>query len=703
MVDQSKNESEFMTYLASKVSPAQLSELYWCYAQIESFCQKSKVLNGDLFVTTDTDTVKKIQRTVEQNKIFRIKYKKQFAKMLAAWQHYYTFVKEGLFSVAEVAASENTNDVPPAKPENGLANQGDEIEVLLYGDEFDLLRKALVCQKITTLDALKELKLWPFMNRYNLYSIGMRQTVLAKVNALLYPVADLDDSQMFILRVGTETYKGTTPSDAFLQLCDDMLSRYPLQFRLLVGTKMRDGVTVPIRKVEDGTRLLKMTNLAAYISADISKDEVIRFAGWIRNKCGEKPVEITLSEPMQTAPVAESAPISEPEPTPASEPKPAPELAPRPEPMRPKSVILLVSKIEKYVLKADMDGVSYEDVKGAMNITMVATRQYVSETIHIVDINGKLIHEDAFVDWEDGADHLEEIIDKLMQKNSGYISSAQLYEYARADMNMFLNDNDMNEERAVYDMARHLFEKECYHGKRFNFYGNTHISHIDDVITTNLDVIKKYAGGQGGVFSLTALGEYLDSIGISSANLRAQMRIPYEPMFFYYEEGILMFADNMHIDSAWEVAVKTALDALLADVGGYIILRNVPTIWFERLPMLPGRRPWTPLLLQSILRCFSKKLGARTIPAMDGQAIETLHAMLVKNDSPIQVFGDVIVSYLVDNEIEQRDFEAEELRKMLVDAGILCGNELIWNMPKALKNDERFAWDASGSNVCVEV
>ena len=88
---------------------------------------------------------------------------------------------------------------------------------------------------------------------------------------------------------------------------------------------------------------------------------------------------------------------------------------------------------------------------------------------------------------------------------------------------------------------------------------------------------------------------------------------------------------------------------------------------------------------------------------MAGQALDTLHAMLVKNSSLIQGFGDVVVSYLMDDEIKDRKFEAEQLRRMLVQANIIQGNELIWNMPKALNNDERFAWDASGEHVIVEV
>ena len=73
------------------------------------------------------------------------------------------------------------------------------------------------------------------------------------------------------------------------------------------------------------------------------------------------------------------------------------------------------------------------------------------------------------------------------------------------------------------------------------------------------------------------------------------------------------------------------------------------------------------------------------------------------NDSAIQNFGDVVVSYLLEQNIERRKFEAEELRNMLVDGGVLHGNELIWNMPKALKGDSRFSWDASGNYVTVKI
>lgn len=91
-------EGDFMRYLAERVSPSQLSELYRCYSEIETFCLKIKVLQNPLFETTDFETIKKVQRTIEQNKIFRITRKRQINKIVDAGRHYYNYTKEGFYA-----------------------------------------------------------------------------------------------------------------------------------------------------------------------------------------------------------------------------------------------------------------------------------------------------------------------------------------------------------------------------------------------------------------------------------------------------------------------------------------------------------------------------------------------------------------------------------------------------------------------------
>ena len=574
-----------------------------------------------------------------------------------------------------------------------------EIDSILEGEDYIILRDALIRQNITTIEQLKNLKLWDFMNRLNLYSIAMRQRIFTKVSEILCEL-DVNGSYMiYVLVVGDKRYNGKTIADAFVRYCADMLGKYPLQLRSLVGMRTPDG-SIPIYKDGVVPLFVKVPGINAYVRGTLSDEDVISYINWIQSRCGEKTVYVSVieSQNSQITPDVNGIEITNDNST-----------------VTVSNVILsdydstvqenlsLTDIIEQYVLATDLQGASFDDIKKHTQTTMLDVKRAVVGSMLLVEVKGRVIHKEAFVDWEEGANQLENIMEKLMKKNNGYISASQLYEFAKVEMNMFLNDNDLNDERSVFDIAAHLFGKEDYHGKHYSFIGKTHISRSNQQVTANIDIYRNYAAEQGGFFYLSSLEEYLISVGLSISNLRAQMRIPNEPIFFYYDAGMLICADSMHIDDDWFNSMKKELHDLLMDTDGHIIMRLIPEFWLERLPTLPGRKLWTPLLLQSILRCYSKELGVRTIQALKGQSIETLHSMLVSNDSPIQTFGDVVVLYLVENEISKRDFEAEKLRLMLVDAGIIQGNELIWNMHKALDKDERFAWNATNDHVTVDI
>lgn len=526
-------------------------------------------------------------------------------------------------------------------------------------------------------------------------------------------------ARAYLLHIGDKVCRGETPAIAFMRFCEEMAVTYPLKIRSLVGMRIRGSADIPLKRANDSeSGLVKMANINAYVDGKLLTHHAEDYARWVCGMCAVKMQNISMSVE-QVLPVVETTePVLDGTDSASTDnacqaavvtvPTTVAEDSVQDTPMAvtvqpPQKKNPLLGKMEQIVLRADMDGMSYDDLKDTLQITMVLTKQLVAQSTKIVDIRGVLIHEEAFIDWEDGADVLEAIIEKLMQKNNGYISSTQLFEYARIEMNMFLNDNDIREERAVYDMAQHLFEKVHYHEKVFAFRGKMHISCADAEIGSNLDVYKKYAADQGGIFSFNGLIEYLESIGVSAGNLRNQMRMWTEPIFFFYDYDVITTAEALRIDEDWKKTIKESLDVLFDDAGDHMILRNIPSLWFERLPAISGNHPWTPLLLQSVLRFYNKELGARTIQALDGQSLETLHTMLVSENSPIQNFGDVVISYLLEQNIERRKFEAEELRLLLADGGILHGNELIWNMPKALKQDGRFAWDASGNNVTVKI
>ena len=621
-----------------------------------------------------------------------------------------------------------------------------DIDALLSDNIFLPLRNALAKENIRTIKQLRGLKLWAFMNQKNLYSIATRQDVFTRVRLLLEPKTTEKPESLYELRCGLIVYSGNSPAKTFLHFCEDIAKKYPLFFRSLLNKTIGDHSNVKIYRSSENGNFIGMENPICYVSADLTKDSVIAAVKWIVQRCTNVAVPISIKEPddhLEQASYGKTPQEELPGGPPDEQPAVSTSAVNKPEQYKliandtdekqrdngndfsTSQVVFdnvraissssafsreretndseLIARIEKIVFDADMTGVTYDALYEILNMTMVAIKALVQKSKHIVEIKGKLYHENAFVDWDDGAKQMCCIMEKLMQKNNGYISAVQLYDYARAEMNMFLNDNDMNDERSVYDITQHLFEKNQYDDIHFTFVNKTHISKPEDVISSNFDVICRFAEEQGGVFQESDLAEYLQSIRIKTGNLRMQMRLGQEPKLFFYQPGTIISAKSMKIDNLWKESVGRALDKLFNDVGDHIVLRQIQSAWYESLPTLPGHRCWTPLLLQYVLHFYGKEWGAKTIAAMKSQSMDTLHAMLVKSDSPIQNFGDAVIACLIESEIKQRSFEAEELRQFVVKTAMIKSGELIYKMPDALAKDERFAWDVKGKNVTVRV
>ncbi len=96
IVTKKDNQENFAAWLSNKVSPTQISTLYLCYEMIDEFCMKTKVLKESILQTTDINLIKSVQRTIEQNKVFRFQNKKQLNKIYLAMKYYIAYAKENL-------------------------------------------------------------------------------------------------------------------------------------------------------------------------------------------------------------------------------------------------------------------------------------------------------------------------------------------------------------------------------------------------------------------------------------------------------------------------------------------------------------------------------------------------------------------------------------------------------------------------------
>lgn len=99
---------QFCSWLAERVSPAKLSELYYMYTLIDDFCMSRKITDRPLLSIVDLKTVKKVFNIVEQNKVFRFMHRGQTIRISAAARYYLTFITENGASPAINSANFKT-------------------------------------------------------------------------------------------------------------------------------------------------------------------------------------------------------------------------------------------------------------------------------------------------------------------------------------------------------------------------------------------------------------------------------------------------------------------------------------------------------------------------------------------------------------------------------------------------------------------
>lgn len=143
--------------------------------------------------------------------------------------------------------SENESSVESTTPDVS------EVELLLGEEIFSPLRLALAKENIHTIEELKALKLWAFMNRNNLYSISTRQNVLIEVRQLLEQETTEAPKHFYELHCGSAVYSGDTIARTFLHFCENIAKNHPLFFRSLLDKAIGSTSDVIIyRSPENG-------------------------------------------------------------------------------------------------------------------------------------------------------------------------------------------------------------------------------------------------------------------------------------------------------------------------------------------------------------------------------------------------------------------------------------------------------------------
>ncbi len=299
---------------------------------------------------------------------------------------------------------------------------------------------------------------------------------------------------------------------------------------------------------------------------------------------------------------------------------------------------------------------------------------------------------DDIIDLEEGKNGIREILNAHFLTLDGYSNIAILWSAAQNSLSMFLNDNAIN---SADDFGRFLvsaFKNEFA-------FSLPHIwQNEPDYPRSSRGLIINLARQHGGVVTRKQIDGFFSRVKLTSL---------YNS--FVLDKGQLLFCDNEKfiltetVNPSYErcLLITKALNALFSCENiPFIVLRDIYSSWFFCLPELPNGIQWTPLLLQELLR-ICPEIGYRIISSdLKGQALDTVGAAIVPSKSEIENFADIVHRFSYGKYKLPFKLSAEELRLDLREAGMLDGNELIYNMHKALK-DYRFAFSDENRTVMI--
>ena len=84
----------FMEWLVTRIPSSSLSDYYLAVSEIEDFARKKRIFLGSLFDVEDATVTGKLVSSINSDKIFRFRHKKQMKTIVDLAQLFHKYTKE---------------------------------------------------------------------------------------------------------------------------------------------------------------------------------------------------------------------------------------------------------------------------------------------------------------------------------------------------------------------------------------------------------------------------------------------------------------------------------------------------------------------------------------------------------------------------------------------------------------------------------
>jgi len=738
---QEKTRQQFRQWLATKAPKVQFDSLCRFLPAAEAFCLKIEVLTMPLFETTDANIIKRFAKTVSQNKIFRIRNKRQLDDIVSAANWYYAFVRdlpnlapkdEAIEATpATETVKENTDEnstvdfgnvtsfaytKPVAftyrgKRDNSVANWTDLYVKLfkqLHTDNADIIPVGQSFSQGGRPDFGHAEGMTAPKNIVDDYYLetNISATDIVKKIAVLIDICSISPANIVIKYQGKKTAsdeqeaapsKPDTSVDtdfdtAFLDWLKNIekmaISTCRSYVSALHVAEMYAKEHELLNQSFSGVDWEDALATASGLMADegfrkFNQDKHNRFSAAFQKLA--KYFGYLHPDKIGTA---DTSAISIPEKS-------------KPEWKTETTSTELTNELTA-LLKTSSSGIAREDILAHFSGYSAQQVNRALIACHAVKVLKKYYHRDTISEYSEMADILLDVLSKQFAANGNYTSAQQLYNDAHCRLDDFFFYNNAFESRPeVFDFAVHLFVQEEYKGNSFVFSSNMHIWKEEPNYPKDFHgLLIKYGREHHNIFTREEAIVYFDSIGSATPDQTFSFVLSKtgNQSFLQYAENRFVLKEAIQVTDNFLSSLRIQIGNLL-EGEDYIAFGEVADYFYTTLPAVPINIQWSPLLLEDMLRIFD--IGYIAIKAGKDNHKKTIPAAIMKKNSPFRTFSDIVWNEISKAYSLPKELTVPEFREFLLNKGFIHGSEKMWNVHKTVAGDLRFYWTEKNSKVTI--